>query len=514
MSTLPPPTRPPDARRRRILLLDDSATVLEMTQLALEGGGYEVIAASSAASLPSLLNQHRPDLALIDVNMPVMEGPSVVELLQRSQLHRCPFVLYSDQPAERLRELAAGCGAAGFIRKTSRAAELLGAVEPFLGPRLERAVLGARLEALLVATDPAVRSALEEAAHGEGFDVAVVASTAEGLTLLAKGRTAALFVDLGLAPDGGDACCRAVREERAWGGLPIVMVASTGSTAEVMRCWRAGADDFLARPLRAAQVGAKLAAVRAAREASSSVPRNADAGHLLLADHSSFYRGRLGKLLEGSGHRVLYARTAEEALALATAHGAALQGVLVDLELPGSPPVELIGALRRATKAVLLPTHEGAAPSAAAAEAERLTGNAPADKALPCEHVVGRIQRLLRPDGAATATSRVPFFASIEFRRPADAAWRSGFTYDLSESGLFVTTMTPEPPGTLLELAVVFPGLGPITLTGRVAWANALAPRTAWSYMVGMGVALTAVEPTTAKQLAQYVASVGRRSAR
>ncbi len=125
MARLPP-------RRPKILVMDDSETVLEVTQDVLEGGGYDVVTVSSPERLSAIWSDEKPDLALIDVSMPAMSGQSVVELVRRSPLHRCPLVLYSGQSERRLQALSALCGAAGYISKTSDASTLLRRVADFI----------------------------------------------------------------------------------------------------------------------------------------------------------------------------------------------------------------------------------------------------------------------------------------------------------------------------------------------------------------------------------------------
>ncbi len=103
----------------RILLLDDSALVLNATKLALEAGHHEVYATSDTAVFFISLEKWRPDLALVDVSMPTLEGDAVVWIARAHQLHACRIVLYSAKAPAELEKLVASSGADGFICKTS-----------------------------------------------------------------------------------------------------------------------------------------------------------------------------------------------------------------------------------------------------------------------------------------------------------------------------------------------------------------------------------------------------------
>ncbi|MGC4118652.1 MAG: response regulator [Myxococcales bacterium] len=102
---------------KKILIIDDSETVLEYLQLVLEDRGYEVIALDSAALFAATLNRAKPDLALVDVSMPVVRGQLLVGLARRHQLHPCVIALHSSLPEETLRALASECGADGYVRR-------------------------------------------------------------------------------------------------------------------------------------------------------------------------------------------------------------------------------------------------------------------------------------------------------------------------------------------------------------------------------------------------------------
>jgi DNA-binding NtrC family response regulator len=122
--------------RRKIILLDDSAIVREMTRATLEDAGYEVIALDNQFSFSAVLGREKPDLVLVDVGMPALQGDVLVKIANGYKgLHKCPMVLFSDRSPNELSLLANACGAAGFIRKTPNAEELLLAIERFLAKR-------------------------------------------------------------------------------------------------------------------------------------------------------------------------------------------------------------------------------------------------------------------------------------------------------------------------------------------------------------------------------------------
>jgi DNA-binding NtrC family response regulator len=106
-------------RKPKIMVVDDSPIVCETVSMILEDRGYDVVTVDNVFSFAQALSTHKPDLVLIDVMMPAMKGDKLVEIAQRHDSEACPMVLFSDQSVHDLERLAAECGAAGYIQKTS-----------------------------------------------------------------------------------------------------------------------------------------------------------------------------------------------------------------------------------------------------------------------------------------------------------------------------------------------------------------------------------------------------------
>jgi len=119
-------------RKRKILLVDDSEISREMVRYILETRGFEVVALDTPFGFSTALNKERPDLALIDVDMPALSGDQLVRLSRLSGRAPCPLVLFSERQPEELRELVRASGADGYIAKTGDGEQLVTHVEYFL----------------------------------------------------------------------------------------------------------------------------------------------------------------------------------------------------------------------------------------------------------------------------------------------------------------------------------------------------------------------------------------------
>lgn len=116
----------------RILVLDDSPLVLNATRAVLESAGHRVSTVADPPHFFALLDSERPDLALVDVSMPTLEGDAVVWIARAHQLQACLIVLYSAKSERELEGLVASSGADGYICKTDDNALLLRQIVGFL----------------------------------------------------------------------------------------------------------------------------------------------------------------------------------------------------------------------------------------------------------------------------------------------------------------------------------------------------------------------------------------------
>jgi CheY-like chemotaxis protein len=103
--------------RKRILLVDDTLTVLTLEQLLL-GPGFDFVTAKNGADAIKRATERAPDLILMDINMPVMDGvESLRRLKSEAGTKQIPVVMVTTRGEtvnmERCREL--GCD--GFLTK-------------------------------------------------------------------------------------------------------------------------------------------------------------------------------------------------------------------------------------------------------------------------------------------------------------------------------------------------------------------------------------------------------------
>ena len=119
---------------QRIVVIDDCKLTLAIVRDILEEAGFEVFTAESGIDANTIIyGTTRPDLILLDVEMPMLRGDRKVQLLKKSALSRdIPVILISHRPAAELADLARSCGADSYFVKPLRKDALLAHLSRFL----------------------------------------------------------------------------------------------------------------------------------------------------------------------------------------------------------------------------------------------------------------------------------------------------------------------------------------------------------------------------------------------
>jgi CheY-like chemotaxis protein len=119
--------------RPLVLVADDNADILGLVTAVLERSGYEVVTVSDGAQALASVDKRKPDLAVLDITMPEIDGLEVLRRLRAdTRTSGLPVVLLSAQAQEADVERGFATGASAYLKKpfsprelTERVADLL-----------------------------------------------------------------------------------------------------------------------------------------------------------------------------------------------------------------------------------------------------------------------------------------------------------------------------------------------------------------------------------------------------
>ena len=288
----------------RILVVEDNLANMKLACLLLRKAGHEVLCAADAETGLTLARTDQPDLILMDVQLPGMDGLAATALLKGDPCTAAiPVIALTAMAMKADQEKTRVAGCDGYIAKPLRYQELYAAIDALLderdpsAPRAAIAVAPAQVAGQRAApTEPSLHETARVAGRlilvaednetnqkiirrqlallGYGADIA--GSGRQALELWRTGDYALLLTDLQMPQMDGYELIEAIRDhERGGRRLPIVVMTASSSRRETRRGLPAEMDDYLSKPLQLAELKAALDACLPG--AALDVPRREDA---------------------------------------------------------------------------------------------------------------------------------------------------------------------------------------------------------------------------------------------
>ena len=124
------------AERARILLVDDEPSIIKMVSKRLGVEGYEVLVAMDGQEGLDKAQAERPDLVILDLMLPRLNGYEVCARLKEDPAWRkVPVLLFSAKVQPKDEALGKQCGADGYLRKPFSPAQVKLLLREKLSPR-------------------------------------------------------------------------------------------------------------------------------------------------------------------------------------------------------------------------------------------------------------------------------------------------------------------------------------------------------------------------------------------
>jgi len=243
----------------QILIVDDNPTNMKLATDVLEGAGCRVLAAMDAEQAQTLLASTTPDLILMDLALPGMDGLTLTRKLKANErFERVPIVALtaSAMKGDDLKALSAGCQ--GYITKPIDTRRFVRQVFAFLPTHLQvgeesekpASAEDASISLLVVDDSTRNRKLLRAGLENAGHIVLEAANGREALQVLDRERVDAVISDILMPMMDGFRLCREIRRcGRPYATLPFILYTATyNSPSDRHLAETVGADDYLLKP--------------------------------------------------------------------------------------------------------------------------------------------------------------------------------------------------------------------------------------------------------------------------
>ena len=115
---------------KKIMIVDDSVTVRKVTTRLLERNGWDVATAKDGVDAIKQLQDASPDIVLLDIEMPRMDGFEVLRIVRRDpHLQNLPIIMITSRTGEKHKQQAFDLGVNRFLGKPFQEANLMETIE-------------------------------------------------------------------------------------------------------------------------------------------------------------------------------------------------------------------------------------------------------------------------------------------------------------------------------------------------------------------------------------------------
>ena len=119
--------------KKKILVIEDYLNIVEILSIRLKSLGYDVIAAYDGKEGLNLARREKPDLIILDVLLPKMNGYKVCRLLKYDAKYKhIPIIMLTSRESQSNEELGRETGADEYVYKSDQKGSLLKLIQKYL----------------------------------------------------------------------------------------------------------------------------------------------------------------------------------------------------------------------------------------------------------------------------------------------------------------------------------------------------------------------------------------------
>lgn len=250
-----------------ILLADDDELVRDLVKHGLKGAKCNITEAENGAEVMAFLEKTKrhsdlgkPDLILLDVNMPGINGFDVLKKLKSDpELRDIPVIMLTrrDEDSSILDGISAGVR--DYITKPFEVSELIS--------RIMTTLRRYKTKVLVADDDVLICELLRHRFHRLGYTVLISHNGTEALALIRSERPDITILDVMMPGMEGTAVLNQLKGNPETAGLPIIMLTAKNQQDNIIKGLESGAHDYITKPFDLDEVTARVSGVLLRRQA-------------------------------------------------------------------------------------------------------------------------------------------------------------------------------------------------------------------------------------------------------
>ncbi len=353
---------------KTILVVEDNELNLKLVKGLLTLGKFNTLTAPDAETGLELARTHRPDLILMDIQLPGLDGLSATRMIKSDEnLRHIPVVALTSYAmhGDDLKAKAAGCN--GYVTKPIDTRNFIKILESYLqndfySKRPLSDFVRQKPVILIVDDEPKNVKLLAANLSNSPFQLEKAYSGQEALEKVRTILPDLILLDVMMPEMDGYEVTRRIKSDPELKQIPIVMVTSLDGSEEKVKGLNAGAEEFLSKPVHTVELTARInSMIRLKQYQEQLSSRRTSQVHfsdanetfdeeeplksrILLVEDSVIDLKLIKKSISGVDAEILSVTNGEEAIHIATNEFVDL--ILLDVILPGINGYEVCERLK------------------------------------------------------------------------------------------------------------------------------------------------------------------------
>jgi two-component system cell cycle response regulator len=249
---------------KTILVIEDNDLNMKLVRTLLQRGSFRVLEAGNAETGLELARSGKPDLILMDIQLPGMDGLAATRLLKMDlELKKIPVAALTAYAMEGDVEKAKEAGCDGYITKPIDTRSFLDTVRKFLqdgvplsGRNLES--LPYKKKILIVDDEPLNVKLLQAHLRQSKYEVLQAHSGPEALEKAVQESPDLILLDVMMPRMDGYEVTRKFKADPQSEDIPVILVTALGGLDDKLKGLEAGADEFLNKPVQKVELLARI----------------------------------------------------------------------------------------------------------------------------------------------------------------------------------------------------------------------------------------------------------------
>ncbi len=231
---------------KKILVVDDNPIVTEALEDVLKRKGYdEVITVNSGKKALQLLEKEKPDLILLDIVMPKMNGIETLKEIKKIAPD-LGIIMMTGLGSTELEYEARQMGVTDFLHKELGLEIFLKTVAKVLGDKEKKPAKKRELRILVTDDDPSVQDLLDDFLTKKGYKISLASNGEEGLSKVKSEKPHLVLLDINMPGMDGLEVLKKIKKDSP--SVTVIMITGLQEMETARKALEMGAYDYITKP--------------------------------------------------------------------------------------------------------------------------------------------------------------------------------------------------------------------------------------------------------------------------